>query len=347
MSDRRETWSRRQFVNRLTLAGTAGFVGMRPDTGAAEPPPETTRIRLFQWNSLCVAPQFLAEELLRSEGFRDIQYVRNRQGGGPEKLLASGEVDINSQYSAPLIVRVDAGDPVMFLAGLHVGCFELFGTNRVRTIPDLKGKTVAVAALGSSQHVFLSTIVAYVGLDPRRDVNFVTPPPAEAKRLLAEGKIDAYLGFPPDPLELRAQNVGHVLLNSVVDRPWSQYFCCMVAGNRDFVRQHPVATKRAIRALVKAVNVCALEPERAARFVVERGFADWVEKPAAVRYDYTLQTMKNVPYGKWREFDPEDTLRFYALRLHEAGMIKSSPQKILSQGTDWRFLNELRKELKG
>ena len=57
--------------------------------------------------------------------------------------------------------------------------------------------------------------------------------------------------------------------------------------------------------------------------------------------------MKEIVYGKWREFDPEDAVRFYALRLHEAGMIKSSPQKILAQGTDWRFLNELKKELKG
>jgi len=274
MNNRADQWDRRKFLHGLTLAGTAGLVGLRPGLAVAEPPPETTRIRLFQWNSLCVTPQFVAEELLRSEGFGDIQYVRNPQGGGPEKLLASGEVDINSQYSAPLIVRVDAGDPVMFLAGLHVGCFELFGTNRVRTIHDLKGKTVAVAALGSVAHVFISTIVAYVGLDPRRDVNFVTLQPAEAKRLLAEGKIDAYLGFPPDPLELRAQNVGHVLLNSVVDRPWSQYFCCMVSANREFARRNPVATKRALRAILKGDAICALEPERAARFVVERGFAD-------------------------------------------------------------------------
>jgi len=102
----------------------------------------------------------------------------------------------------------------------------------------------------------------------------VTLQPAEAKRLLAEGKIDAYLGFPPDPLELRAQNVGHVLLNSVVDRPWSQYFCCMVSANREFARRNPVATKRALRAILKGDAICALEPERAARFVVERGFAD-------------------------------------------------------------------------
>jgi len=57
--------------------------------------------------------------------------------------------------------------------------------------------------------------------------------------------------------------------------------------------------------------------------------------------------MRELPYGKWREYDPEDTIRFYTLRLHEVGMIKSSPQKILAQGTDWRFLNELKKELKG
>jgi NitT/TauT family transport system substrate-binding protein len=65
------------------------------------------------------------------------------------------------------------------------------------------------------------------------------------------------------------------------------------------------------------------------------------------RYDYALQTLKEIPYSRWRDYDPEDALRFYALRLREAGMIKSSPQKIIAQGTDWRFLNELKKELKG
>ena len=39
-------------------------------------------------------------------------------------------------------------------------------------------------------------------------------------------------------------------------------------------------------------------------------------------------------------------MRLYALRLHEAGMIKSSPNKIIAEGTDWRFLNELKRELK-
>jgi NitT/TauT family transport system substrate-binding protein len=72
-----------------------------------------------------------------------------------------------------------------------------------------------------------------------------------------------------------------------------------------------------------------------------------VNQGFAQRYDYALQAMQDVPYGKWRAYDPEDTVRFYALRLHELGMIKSTPQKIIAQGTDWRFLNELKKELKG
>jgi NitT/TauT family transport system substrate-binding protein len=65
------------------------------------------------------------------------------------------------------------------------------------------------------------------------------------------------------------------------------------------------------------------------------------------RYDFALQTMKDMPYDRWREYDPEDTIRFYVLRLHEIGMIKSSARQIIARGTDWRFLNELKKELKG
>jgi len=127
-----------------------------------------------------------------------------------------------------------------------------------------------------------------------------------------------------------------VIVDSGKDRPWSQYFCCMVGGNRDFVRKHPVATKRALRAILKASNLCALEPQRAARLIADRGYD----------YDYSLETLKDIPYDKWRDYDAEDSVRFYALRLQEAGMIKSSPQKIIAKGTDFRFLNELRKELK-
>ena len=90
-------------------------------------------------------------------------------------------------------------------------------------------------------------------------------------------------------------------------------------------------------AILKATTVCTLEPDRAARFMVDKGYAT----------DYAQQTLRGLTYMKWREYDPEDSLRFWALRLREAGMIKSTPQKLMAQATDWRFLNELKKELKG
>jgi NitT/TauT family transport system substrate-binding protein len=324
--------TRREFLSGLVGAG--GLLGARPEAANAEPPPETTRLRLDRSPSLCVAPQFVAEDLLRGEGFTDLVYVRTERGA-----LVAGDVDVIIAFSAPAIVRVDAGNPIVFLGGIHIGCFELFAGDQVRSIRDLKGKSVAVPGLETPPHVFVASMAAHVGLDPRRDINWVTHPAPQSMQLLVDGKIDAFLGFPPQGQQLREQGFRRVVVNSSTDRPWSQYFCCMAVGNREFVRKHPVATKRVLRAMLKATDICAREPERAARFLVDRGYAQ--------RYDYALQTMKDVPYGKWREFDAEDTVRFYALRLHEAGMIKSSPQKLIAQGTDWRFLNELKKELKG
>jgi NitT/TauT family transport system substrate-binding protein len=340
VSDRRKDCSRREFVSGLTLAGTAGLVGVRPGPVAAEPLLETTRLRISdQRAGICVAPQYVAEELLRGEGFADVQYLRKATFDERLQGLANGEVDLLVAFVSSLIVRASAGDPIVFLAGSHVGCFEVFGGNHVRTIRDLKGKTVAISALGMPDHLFLSVILLQIGLDPRREVNWVTHPTAEAMRLLSDGKIDALLNFPPVPQELRARKIGHSILKSSVDRPWAQYFCCVVAGHREFVRKHPVATKRALRGLMKGADVCALEPERVARFLVDKGYTE--------RDDYALAALRDIPYRRWREYDPEDSVRFYALRLHEAGLIKSSPQKIISQGTDWRFINELRKELKG
>jgi NitT/TauT family transport system substrate-binding protein len=312
------------------------------DALAAEPPPETTRLRLIQAPTICLAAQFLAEELLRDEGFTNVQYIKKPGAKYIETALASGEADINMHFNARLIMRVEAGDPIVILAGGHIGCFELFGNNRVRAVRDLKGKTVGVLELESSQHAFIASMAAHVGLDPRKDIKWVTQAPAESMRQLAEGKIDAFLGFPPQPQELRGMKIKaiHVVVNSMVDKPWSQYFCCMVAGNREFVRKHPVATKRALRAILKASDLVASEPKRTARFLVDKGFTQ--------NYDHALDalTEMKMAYTAWRDYDPEDTLRFYALRLHESGMIKTSPQKIIAQGTDWRFLRELKKEMK-
>jgi len=110
-----------------------------------------------------------------------------------------------------------------------------------------------------------------------------------------------------------------------------EYFCCMLVGNPEYVRNYPVATKRVLRAILKATEFCASEPARAAQRLVDRGFAP--------RYDYALETLSGIPYEKWRDYDAEDSIRFYALRMHEAGIIKSSLQKIIAENTDCSLTN--------
>jgi NitT/TauT family transport system substrate-binding protein len=328
---------RREFMSGLTAA-TAGALALTFEPSAAEPPPETSTIRLYKFPGICLAPQYIAEELLRAEGFADVQYVTLPEG--PSRMparLGTGAFDLTQWYIAPFIAEIDQGTGVVILGGVHTGCQELVGREAIRTIRDLKGKTIAAIAVSPTTS-YLVAMLTSVGLDHRRDVRFVEHGLGESVQLLADGKIDALMATPPTSQELRARKIGRVVVDTAIDRPWSQYFCCGVIANRDFVAKNPVATKRALRAILKADQVCALEPERAARAIVERGFTK--------SYDYALQTMKEVPYGRWRQYNPEDAVRFYALRLHEAGVVKSTPQKIIAEGTDWRFLSELRKELK-
>lgn len=328
--------SRRRFLAKTSALGAAGFIGL-PQTARAEAPPETTRVRLSFVPAICAAPQFAAEALLNAEGFNSVEYI-SLKNTGPSLRLASGAFDMTMDALGPALIRIDAGDPIVMLAGIHLGCYELFGGEHVRAVRDLKHKRIPVDGFGGPQHVFLSSMVAYLGLDPRKDIQWIEAGYPDGMRLFVEGKADAYLGFPPEPQELRAKKIGRVLVNMSIDKPWSQYYCCFLMAHREYVSKYPIATKRAVRAILKATDLCAEQPERMARLVTDKGFTS--------NYDYALDMMRQVPYNAWRSYDPVDTIRFYAVRLYELGMLKSTPQKLISQGTDFRFLSELRKELK-
>ena len=282
-------------------------------------------------------PQYVVDELLADEGITRVDYIVTNSGPLLSQAIASGQLDFAMTFSGPLVLELDRGKRITMLAGVHVGCFELFTREGINSVADLKGKSVGTQGLGSSAHVFISAMAALVGLDPAKDINWVTSAEPKPIDLFLDGKVDAFLGFPPEPQRLRAQGVSHVIVNSAQDRPWSQYFCCMLVGNPEFVRTKPNTAKSVVRAMLRATDLCLSEPTRVARRVVDRGFTP--------NYDYAVRTLSDVPYGKWRDYDPEDTIRFYALRLHEAGMIKSSPDRILAESADWRFLREVRREL--
>jgi NitT/TauT family transport system substrate-binding protein len=328
------TQTRRRLLTTMALGGAVAILPYRKSE-AAEPPPETTTVRLAKYPVICFAPQYVSDELLHAEGFTDIRYVEGGYTPGMvSHELGSGKFDFSTCLTMHFIAGIDAGEPIAIVSGSHPGCFELFVHEGIRGITDLKGKTVATTATPE----LMQAIASYVGLNPKKDLTLVNDPTVKPLELFAQGKIDAYLALPPEPQELHARGIGHVILRTAVDQPWAQYFCCSLAANRDFVLKHPVATKRVIRALLKATDLCASEPERVARRLVDGGFTD--------RYDYALQMLNENPYGHWRDYDAKDSVRFYALRMQELGMIKNNPKRIAEEGTDSRFVDQLKRELK-
>jgi len=330
--------NRRSFLTGSAALCAASLMGASR-TVRAEPPPEVSRIRIAHLPTTCLAPQYVAEDLFRLEGFSEVEYVEPSDTATIATDLADGRADIAIKTAPYLIHALDANPPIVVLAGLHVGCYELFAGERINAIRDLKGQTVAISEFGSSEHVFISSMVAYVGMDPRRDIKWVrTGTTTQAMQLFADGQADAFLGFPPEPQELRARNIGRVIVNTALDRPWSNYYCCMIAAGDRFVADNPIAARRVLRGLFKAADLCAREPDVAARYLVAKGYEP--------RYAVAKEVLDDVRYDAWRTYDPEDALRFHALRLYEGGIIKTAPNEIIAQGTDWRFLNDLRRELK-
>src|SRR6516225_12436523 len=288
-------YTRRRFLTTASMAGAASLVCPRQPI-AAEELLETTTVRLGKILASCDAPIYAAADLLRAEGFTDVRFIGTASGPTRIKALGRGEFDFTMTSALTQINALDTGVPIIIVAGLHAGCYELFAREGVRGITDVKGRRVGLVSVWPA----LLIMMAASGGRDRKDIDWVTDPALRPLDLFAEGEIDAFLGFRPEPQELRARHAGHVILNTALDRPWSQYFCCMLAGNRDFVRNNPVATKRAVRAVLKATDLCDSEPQRAAKAIADRGFAD--------RHGPLLQTLKDNPY-KWREYNAEDTMR--------------------------------------
>jgi len=273
--------TRRSLLTTTAVAGAAGLLSPRR-AWAAEPDLETTSVRLAKIPVICFAPQYVCEDLLRMEGFTDIRYVDTKVPSIGQDL-AEGKYDFNSNVTAQNVVFVDSGLPITLVAGIHAGCYELFARDGIRSIHDLKGKRVGTIAATD----LIEMMAAFVGLDPKKDLTIINDPEAKPLDQFIQGKLDAYMALPPEPQLLHARGFGEVIVRTATDRPWSQYFCCTLAARREYVARNPVATKRVIRAMLKAADLCASEPERAARRLVDGGFVD--------NYEYALQTLNDNP----------------------------------------------------
>src|SRR6516164_3026507 len=158
------TQTRRRVLATLALVG-AGSLVRPPPALAAVGALESTTLRLTRTPSLCVAPQYIAEELLRAEGFSDVRYVDTASATESANAIGRDEADLSFDFVSAFIIAIDAGAPITVLGGVHIGCYELFASEGIRTIAGLMGKSVGLDAAAPA---LLSLLAAEVGLDPER-----------------------------------------------------------------------------------------------------------------------------------------------------------------------------------
>ena len=193
----------------------------------------------------------------------------------------------------------------------------------------------------SSRQAFVAAMVASVGLDPRKDVDLDQPCTA--------GRLDAAVRAGPDRClrgRLRARaarscgraKVGRVLINTLTDRPWSRYFCCLVAGNRE-IRSKIARSRRALRAILKG-HRSMREPARKRRSAHDR-------QGVATNYDYVLQSVQEIGYRKVARVRGRGHDALLEPALTRGRHRQIGPQQAARPRHRWRFIKlSSKKELK-
>jgi NitT/TauT family transport system substrate-binding protein len=191
--------TRRRFLTLASTAGGASLVRPPPALGAGRAL-ETTTLRFTRTPALCVAPLYVAEELLHAEGFSDIRYVDTGSATESANAIGAAEADLSFDFASAYIIGIDSGRPITVLAGGMAGCVELFAEEGINTVADLKGKRVGLRSLGATPHVLVSIMAAEVGLDPAKDIDWVVYPKLLQSSSSSAGRSMCSSATRPNPL---------------------------------------------------------------------------------------------------------------------------------------------------
>jgi len=336
----------RTLATGAAVAGGGVLEACAQQGGAAQvpakelPAPETTTVRIVVPPE-CDPGIWLAKDFLLAEGFTDVRFVATPFVS--RTWLTNDLADVGPAHAEFTVATIDAGLPLTILAGLHTGCFELWVDSSIANVHDLRGRRISVRQkdLSDQFFVFFAALLGYIGIDPLKDVRFVESGPDDYPGMIAsytDGRADAVLaGGAQGPLLKRLKAPGHVIFDTMVEKPWSQYVCCHLVANREWTRRYPIATKHVTRAVLRATDAAAKDHQRAAHDSVAGGYP----KDGSL----VVESMAMAGYN-WRDLEPEETLRFWGVRLKAVNLIKSTPQQLIQSGTDLAYMRQLRSELK-
>ena len=174
-------WSRRELLERSSALAMAGLLGFATALWLPSRQPRRAACASAIRRRSALAPQYLAGELLRDGGLHATsQYLALGTRAGPD-ALAEGSADMAMWYATGFLPVLDAGKPVVAAGRRARGCWELFGHENVRTIRDLKGKTVVCEKYLEAATISCCRACWPTSASTRDDVKWLSRPGARVR----------------------------------------------------------------------------------------------------------------------------------------------------------------------
>jgi NitT/TauT family transport system substrate-binding protein len=276
-----------------------------------------TKVRVGYIGLTCEAPLFTAVEkgFFREEGL-DVELVRC-EWATYKDALALGRYDVTHHLLMYFLKPIEQGMDVKFTGGVHRGCLRVqaAANGPIRSVQDLRGKTIAVPGMGTPPFMFASRVLAANGIDPSRDVNWRVYPAGELGLVLDRGLVDAVANSEPVGSLLLADGKVRNIADQAKDAPYKDEYCCAVLVNGKFLDKYPAASAAATRAILKAAKWVDTNPAAAARLSVERKYiASTVELNA-----YAISNLDYAPSVR----GAEDAVISAATEMQQGGMLNA------------------------
>jgi NitT/TauT family transport system substrate-binding protein len=269
-------------------------------------------VRVGYWGGTCEAPIYIAYEkgIFKKNGL-NVELLKLDPAVFKESL-ATGKLDCY-QATPGDFKAMEQGLDIVLADGVHNGCIQAVAPagSRIKSVADLKGKTIGTEMVGGAPMAFLSMELLRQHIDPKSGVTWKVYPAPQLSLALEKKEIDAFCTWDPFPAMAVRDQKARVFFSNTATKPYSENYCCYVGLNGKVARNEPKLARALVKSFAEAGDWIAKNPKRAAQISIDMkytgGDADlngrllasypWIhsnERKARASYTFILKGMKQL-----------------------------------------------------